>query len=112
MESTPRWMIVAMSATTLALGACSAPGPTQARGEPALRFSSPAESGSESRDAHGDPARVRRDAYGRPIHFREIPLDRHGATGNTGTAQGVPCGNQGRCTEEDGSPARRGSDDR
>ena len=112
MESTRRWTVVALGAATLALGACSATGTTtRARGEPALRFSSPAESVCESRGAHRVPARVRQDAYGRPIHFREIPLDRHGAPKARNT-QGVPRGNQARCAEEDDGPARRPSDDR
>lgn len=109
MESTPRWMVVAMGAATLALGACSAAGPMQARSEPTLRFSSPADNGSESRDEHCAPARVRRDAYGRPIYFREIPLDRHGVARD---AQGVRCDNRGSYAEGDDSGARRGSDDR
>ncbi|HEY9540352.1 MAG TPA: hypothetical protein VIR05_01805 [Luteimonas sp.] len=96
----------------LALGACTATGPTQARGEPELRFSSPADNRSASRDERGDPVRVRRDAYGRPIHFREVPLDRHGVARDAGTGQGVVCGEQWRCTEEDDSAAHRGSDDR
>lgn len=106
MGSTSRWIVVAVGAAALALGACSATGPTQARGEPTLRFSNPADSGSQGCD---DPARVRRDAYGRPIYFREIPLDRHGAVRD---ARGAACSNQGCCTEEDDGAARRGSEDR
>ncbi|MFC3714716.1 hypothetical protein ACFONC_00905 [Luteimonas soli] len=113
MESTPRWMAAAVGAAALALGACSATGPTQARSEPTLRFTHPADTASGSRDGHDAPARVRRDAYGRPIHFREIPLDRHGtAVRDAGTGQGAACDDRGRCAEEDGSAARRGSDDR
>src|SRR3546814_6567856 len=88
MESTPRWIAVTVGAAVLALGACTATGPTQARGEPALRFSSPADNGSASREERGDPVRVRRDAYGRPIHFRAVPLDRHGVARDVGTEIG------------------------
>jgi hypothetical protein len=107
MESTPRWMAAAVGAAALALGACSATGPTQARSEPTLRFTHPADTGSESRDGRGAPARVRRDAYGRPIHFREIPLDRHGAARDV---QGARCGSQVGCREEGDSAARSGDD--
>src|SRR3546814_16595373 len=62
-----------------------------------------------SRDERGDPVRVRRDAYGRPIHFSEVPLDRPGVARDVGTGQGVVCRGQWRCTEEDDSAAHRGS---
>src|SRR3546814_12130610 len=112
MESTPRWIAVAVGVAVLALGACTATGPTQARGEPELRFSSPADNRSASRDERGDPVRVRRDAYGRPIHFREVPLDRHGLARHAGTGQGGVCGAQLRRTEEADTAPNPGSHDR
>lgn len=109
MESTPRWIAVAVGVAMLVLGACSATGPTQARGEPVLRFSGPADHQGEGRDEHGAPARVRRDAHGRPIYFREIPLDRPGPAGDV---HGTRRGNQGVRTEEKDDSAVRHGDDR
>lgn len=68
-----------MAALLLVLSACSATDPARVRdGQPAAAFpnSRPVEDGHRN---DRPPARVRRDAYGRPIRFREIRLDRHGA---------------------------------
>lgn len=111
MESTLRWIAVAVGAAALALGACSATGPART-GEPELRFSSPADGGSERRGEHDAPARVRRDAHGRPIHFREIRLDRHGAARDTGAADGAVCGARARCVEAGDGAGRGGSGNR
>lgn len=111
MGSTPRWMVVAIAAAMLTLGACSTTGPMQARGEPALRFSSPADAGSESRDDHDGPDRVRRDAHGRPIYFREVPFDRHGDPLEAGAGPDEVCEGRNRCHAEDGA-RNQGSDDR
>ena len=98
MESTPAWIAV-LGAAMLALGGCATTGPAQVRDEPALGFSGPVDAGSESRDERGATSRVRRDAYGRPIHFREIRLDRHGARR---TEKGVTCSDQEDCAQDDG----------
>jgi len=96
----------------LALGACSTNGPVP-RDEPALRFSSPEGTGNEGRDTNEGSARVRRDAHGRPIYFREVPLDRHGKAWGVGVEQDSPCSDRRECDEDDGSASRSsGSGDR
>lgn len=87
MESIRPWVAVAIFAA--ALGACSTNGPVP-RDEPALHFSSPVDAGDEGRDAGEGPVRARRDAHGRPIYFREVPLNRHGADRDAGVAQDNP----------------------
>lgn len=109
MESTPRWIAVTVGAAALALGACSTTGPARTGG-PELRFSSPASGRCEGRGAH-DAARVRRDAHGRPIHFREIRMDRHGVVRDTSRGQGVAREDQDGCVEDDDS-GRGGSGSR
>lgn len=111
MESMRRWITVALGTAALTLCACTAPGSTQARGEPTLRFSGPADAGSEGRGSHDGPDRVRRDAHGRPIYFREVPLDRHGDPLEAGAGRGEVCGGRSRCRAEDGT-RNDGSDDR
>jgi len=61
-------------AALLSLSACA--GAPAADDGPTLRFVPPP-GGAACVEADA-PARVRRDAYGRPIHFREQRLDRHG----------------------------------
>src|SRR3546814_3171759 len=89
MESTPRWIAVAVGVAVLALGACTATGPTQARGEPELRFSSPPDNGNASRDERGEPVRVRLVAFGRRIRFREVSLEPNGASRQAGHWTGL-----------------------
>src|SRR3546814_20364472 len=76
MESTPRWIAVAVGVAVLALGACTATGPPPARGEPALPISSPADTGNANPDAHGGPARLHCNTNGQTLPFRDAPLAR------------------------------------
>ena len=72
----PRWLAGAALAGTLALSACAAAGQRDGDGL-VPRFASPAQA---SGHAGGDaPARVRRDAHGRAVYFREQRMNRHGA---------------------------------
>lgn len=112
----PHWLAFAGLAGSLALSACTGPGPS--RDEPALRFAPAAD---EARQAGDETARVRRDAHGRPIRFREQRIDRHGvmrdvATGEIVSADdGAPrhdhgnadCHDRGRCRID----GHAGSDD-
>src|SRR3546814_19834989 len=109
MESTAGGVAVNGGVAVLSLGACTETGLTKAGGEPALRFSSPADNGSASRDERGDPVRVRRDAYGRPIQFREVPLDPPGVARGSGNGQVGVFGEQTRCTDGADHVATRGS---
>lgn len=58
----------------LSLSACAAAPP--ANEGPTVRFVQPRGDGVRAEAVA--PARVRRDGYGRPIHFREQRLDHHG----------------------------------
>lgn len=87
----------------LALTACHAggavqPGHTAAQPVPAFGTSS-ATPGREHRD-ESLPLRIRRDGYGRPIHFHEVPMDPHRA---------AACGDEG--CEPDVKRERRDDDE-
>ena len=87
----------------LSLSACA--GATPADDEPTLRFVQP-------RVEADAPAHVHRDAYGRPIHFREQRLDRHGVMrdvvpreADDAQDRDVDCADRERCPiEDDRSP--------
>ena len=85
----------------LSLSACAGAPPAD---DPpvVVRFVPPADDGM--RAGAGAPARVRRDAYGRPIYFREQRLDQHGVMRDVGPREGrdvrgraADCDGQGRC---------------
>jgi hypothetical protein len=85
----------------LLVSACGSVGPAQVRGsQPTIAFSRPAGTAEDARRDDRPPAHVRRDAYGRRIYFREVPLDRHRAR---------QCGD-GRCGEEDRQHREDGQD--
>jgi hypothetical protein len=95
--------VAGVAALLLLLSACSATGPARpGDGQPTAAFSTRGLEDGQRQDAHGNdrpPARVRRDAYGRPIHFREIRLDRHGKAHCVG--DDCPAGDKGRSREGD-----------
>ena len=84
MNATTRWFAIAGLAGSLVLPGCAAIGPASEVAR-APGFVSPADDAGPA----GDDA-VRRDAYGRPIRFREQRLDRHGVMRDVETGEVVP----------------------
>jgi len=92
----------------LSLSACA--GAPPADDGPTVRFVQPRDDGMRA-ETDTRP-RVRRDAYGRPIHFREQRLDRHGVMRDVVPREegddvdmrrrDADCDDQGRCRVEGG----------
>jgi len=88
-------------AALLLVSACGSTGPAQVRdGQPTIAFSRSADAAEDARRDGRPPAHVRRDAHGRPIYFREVPLDRHRAR---------QCGD-GRCGKVEDRPHQEDGD--
>jgi len=109
MGMTPRGCACLAVVALLALSACAGARPSRGE-EPALRFVQPHEGDGRA----AAEARVRRDAYGRRIHFREQRLDKHGvmrdvvprATDDVRDERGADCDDHRYCPDSDGDGGR------
>lgn len=139
METRLRWLVPMVIATALGVVATIAPAHAQDNPDrmlvdtPDLVFRDCAPRGDDRDD---DRPAIRRDAYGRPIYFRYIPLDRHQVrngppygnaqdgrhdrpgTWRSGDGGNAECRRQdGNCTDrvrvnfDDDDRGRRGDDD-